>query len=135
MTTPVQPPNRPAADAPAPQAPQPRQAQPTVAFDGRPADVDYTHRTWLDDMADVLGLVAGICGDFEVMDATLRDVRAGRTHLQLVGDCHATGLAVMVGGVRHVKNTDDRYLPVFDAIQRAGGQAEVAQDKRYHDRL
>lgn len=93
----------------------------------------YTHRTWMDEMADALGHVVGIYRDFEVMDATLREVEAGQTHLALVGECQATALEVMTGGVRFVKATDDRYFPVFEAIQRAGGQAEVAKDKRYHD--
>lgn len=95
---------------------------------------DYTHRTWVDEMADALGLVAGIYRDFEVMDATLHEVQAGRTQLARVGECRVTALEVMTGGVRLVKETDARYLPVFEAIQRAGGQHEVAKDKRYHDR-
>lgn len=97
------------------------------------ARTGYTHRTWLDEMADALGHIAGIYRDFEVMDATLREVKAGRTQTALVGECRATGLDIMTSGVRLVGETDARYIPVYEAIKRAGGVDEVAQDKRYHD--
>ena len=101
---------------------------------GRPtAGANYTHRTWVDEMADALGHIAGIYRDFEVMDATLHEVEAGRTQLAQVGECRLTALEVMTRGVRLVEETDARYLPVFEAIQRAGGADEVAKDKHYHD--
>lgn len=108
--------------------------RPTTAPATTTSRPGYTHRTWTDEMADVLGHIAGIYRDLEVMDATLHEVKAGRTQLDLVGACKATALEVMVGGVRFVKDTDARYVPVFEAIQQAGGQHEVAQDKHYHDR-
>ena len=94
----------------------------------------YTHRTWVDEMADALGNIAGIYRDFEVMGLTLADVEAGRTQLADVVDCRVTALEVMTNGVRLVKETDARYVPVFEAIQSAGGVDEVAKAKRYHDR-
>lgn len=94
----------------------------------------YTHRTWLDEMADVLGHVAGVYRDFTVMQATLTQVGAGRTQMALVEGCETRALDIMRTGVAFVDATDRRYMPVFEAIQAAGGQAEVAQDKRYHDR-
>ena len=102
---------------------------------GRPgAGADYTHRTWVDEMADALDHILGIYRDFEVMDATLHEVQAGKTQLALVGECRASALEVMTRGVRLVEETDARYLPVFEAIQHAGGADEVAKDKHYHDR-
>ena len=104
---------------------------------GQPATTSsskYTHRTWLDEMADALGHIAGVYKDLTVMDATLTQVRAGRTQMALVEACEATGMDIMRTGVGFVDATDRRYMPVFEAIQKAGGQAEVAQDKRYHDR-
>ena len=94
----------------------------------------YTHRTWLDEMADGLGHVAGVYQDLTVMRATLTHVGAGRTQMALVEACEAQAMEIMRGGVQFVDTTDRRYMPVFEAIQKAGGQDEVAQDKRYHDR-
>jgi hypothetical protein len=67
------------------------------------------------------------------MDATLREVQAGRTQTALVGECRVTGLDIMTSGVRLVGDTDARYVPVYEAIKRAGGVDEVAKDKHYHD--
>jgi hypothetical protein len=107
---------------------------PTTTQLPAPTGNGYTHRTWLDDMADALGAVAGIYRDFGVMNVTLHAVKAGRTQLNLVADCEVTALEVMTGGVRLVEATDARYMPVFEAIGLAGGVTEVAQDKHYHDR-
>jgi hypothetical protein len=85
-------------------------------------------------MADVLGHVAGTYRDFTVMTATLTQVKAGRTQMELVGASTAEALEIMRAGVAFVDHTDRRYMPVFEAIQQAGGQGEVAQDKRYHTR-
>lgn len=104
--------------------------QPTVRQTGG----GYTHRNWLDEMAVVLGHVAGAYRDFTVMAATLAQVRAGRTQTDLVAACEARALEIMRAGVAFVDHTDRRYMPVFEAIQQAGGQSEVAKDKRYHDR-
>ena len=95
---------------------------------------DYTHRTWLDEMADVLGHVAFVYRDFTVMTATLAEVGAGRTQTNLVSACEAHAQDIMRAGIQFVDATDHRYLPVFEAIQQAGGTTEVAADKRYHDR-
>lgn len=98
----------------------------------RPTANGYTHRTWLDEMADALGHVAGVYRDFTVMTATLNQVGAGRTQMNLVEDAQVRALELMQRGVTFVDATDRRYMPVFEAIQQAGGQAEVAQDKHYH---
>lgn len=104
-----------------------------IRGNGRPGS-DYTHRTWLDEMADALGHIAGVYQDLTVMAATLTQVGAGRTQMALVEASEATGMDIMRAGVTFVDGTDRRYMPVFEAIQQAGGQTEVAQDKRYHDR-
>lgn len=104
----------------------------TIPAGQRTTGTGYTHRTWVDEMADALGLVAGIYKAFGVMDATLQFVEAGKTQLALVGECRVTALDVMTAGVRLVKDTDARYLPVFEAIAQAGGVDEVAKNKHYH---
>ncbi len=98
-----------------------------------PTGNGYTHRTWLDEMADALGQVAGIYRMLGVMTATLHEVEAGKTQLALVADCEVTAMEVMTGGVRLVKDTDARYLPVFEAIRTVGAD-EVVKNKHYHDR-
>ena len=97
---------------------------------------NYTHRTWVDEMAVALGLVAGIYRDFEVMGLPLAspEVQAGKSQLAGVVDCRTTALEVMRNGVRLVEETDARYVPVFEAIQSVGGVDEVAKGKHYHDR-
>ncbi|MFG2001649.1 hypothetical protein ACGFNU_21105 [Spirillospora sp. NPDC048911] len=94
----------------------------------------YTHRTWRDEMGEILLHVAGIYRDLEEMHYSLRRVEAGRTQLTRVAGAITGGHDLMVRGVTYVKSADDRYLPVHEAIKRAGGATEVAQDKRYHDR-
>lgn len=126
MTTPV--PVGGSSTAPAAQQP----VRPTPG--ARPGQPGYTHRTWLDEMAEVLGHLAGVYGDLRTMEATLHQVEAGRTQLALVTDCSATGLTLMRRGVGFVSDTDSRYVPVFNAIKQAGGVDEVAKDKHYHDR-
>lgn len=110
-------------------------AQPTSPAPAVPAQSSsggYTHRTWLDEMAVALGHVAGVYKDFNVMTATLTQVVAGRTQMNLVLAAQVRAMEIMQRGVGFVDATDRRYMPVFEAIQQAGGQTEVAQDKRYH---
>ena len=92
----------------------------------------YTHRDWKYDTGTVLTEVAGIVRDLALMEASLAEVEAGRTHLQLVRGCAVTGAEILAGGLQFVEQTDARYLPVHEAIQAAGGQDEVAKAKTYH---
>jgi hypothetical protein len=92
----------------------------------------YTHRDWKTEMAVVATCFAGMLTDLDEMTASLGEVEAGRTHRALVNGCRVNVLELLKGVVRHVGNTDDRYLPVYEAIRRAGGHTEVANDKRYH---
>lgn len=94
----------------------------------------YTHRTWMDEMAYVLGHVVAIHRALQTMQATLDVIEGGKTQMDLVAESAFTAMNLMVSGVEFVADTDTRYMAVFEAIQRAGGQHEVAKDKRYHDR-
>lgn len=109
-----------------------RPTSPGHAVPAQSSSGGYTHRTWLDEMAVALGHVAGVYRDFTVMTATLTQVGAGRTQMALVTDAQVRAMEIMQRGVTFVDATDRRYMPVFEAIQQAGGQTEVAQDKRYH---
>jgi len=94
---------------------------------------DYTHAAWMGDMAELFGddivpIYRALC----VMEQTQDAVQAGRTQLAHVRDWQQTGLELLRFVAAFAKNTDERFIPVFEAIQTAGGQAEVAQDKQYH---
>lgn len=92
----------------------------------------YTHRDWMTEMAVAATCVAGIRHDLDEMAASLAAVEGGQTHRQLVDACRVSALETLRKAVAHVESTDGRYLPVFEAIQRAGGQTEVAREKTYH---
>jgi hypothetical protein len=92
----------------------------------------YTHRDWRTEMAVVATCIAGISRDLDEMAACDAEMQVGRTHRQLVDENRVTGLELLKRIVNVAGNTDDRYLPVYEAIQRAGGQHEVAKVKTYH---
>jgi hypothetical protein len=92
----------------------------------------YTHRDWMTEMAVAATCVAGIRHDLDEMAASLASVDGGKTQRDLVDACRVSALETLKKAVTHVNSTDGRYFPVFEAIQRAGGQAEVAHDKTYH---
>lgn len=97
-----------------------------------PRGATYTHRDWKTEMAVAATCVAGICADLQEMSASGEAVKAGETHRRLVDANLITGVEFLKSVVNLVGTTDDRYLPVYDAIRTAGGQHEVAQDKTYH---
>lgn len=92
----------------------------------------YTHRDWKTEMAVVLTCIAGMRKDFDEMAASLAEVEAGQTQTAHVGGCRVTALELLQRGVNLVGDTDARYVPVYEAIRKAGGHTEVANDKRYH---
>jgi hypothetical protein len=97
-----------------------------------PNNSSYTHRDWRTEMAVAATCVAGIRHDLDEMAASGAEVQAGRTHRGLVDANRVTALELLKGVVELVDATDGRYLPVYEAIRRAGGQHEVAQKKTYH---
>lgn len=97
-----------------------------------PRPSTYTHRDWKTEMAVAATCVAGIRHDLDEMAASLAAVQGGKTQRALVDACRVSALETLKRAVVHVERTDGRYLPVFEAIQQAGGQTEVAQDKTYH---
>lgn len=92
----------------------------------------YTHRDWKTEMAVAATCVAGIRHDLDEMAASLAEMQAGKTHSDLVDSCRVSALETLRKAVVRIEATDGRYLPVFEAIQSAGGQAEVAREKTYH---
>jgi len=96
-------------------------------------DTIYTHRDWRTSMAtirDALELV--LAPGLDHMHADLRRVDAGRTQL-----AQAAQMVVLVGelgteATRILGAHDPRLRQVSEAQAAAGGLAEVAGDKRYH---
>jgi hypothetical protein len=92
----------------------------------------YTHRDWKHETGNVLLVVAAAEKALEQMEASLAEVRAGNTHRALVSQCQIRGAEILRSGLDLVDATDQRYLPVHEAIQAAGGKDEVAHVKTYH---
>lgn len=115
--------------------PTPQSAPRSPATPAGPAPAArYTHLRWLLDMVQPTGHIARVQRNLEVMAADLADVKAGRTQRALVDECLADSRELLAWVLQFVASVDADAVPMFEAIQRAGGQHEVAQDKRYHDR-
>lgn len=92
----------------------------------------YTHAAWKEAMGRVLLTTAGAVQALVMMEAAQEAVGGGRTHLALIRGCLVTGSENLQHGLGLVDATDARYLPVAEAITAAGGRAEVADAKHYH---
>ena len=96
-------------------------------------DTSYTHLDWrtgMTNIRDALDLV--LTPALDHIHADLRRVDAGRTQL-----AQAARMVVMVGDLgteatRILGDHDGRLRQVGEAQAAAGGLAEVAGDKRYH---
>jgi hypothetical protein len=99
----------------------------TVATTG-----SYRHRTWDQDMADAILTAAAIYRNGELMTATLKAKKAGRTHLDLVEKSQAEGLELVQEGARILIKFDKKYEGILKSVLDMGGSAEVAQRNDYH---
>lgn len=94
----------------------------------------YVHDVWMDDWARTInGHLVPMWQDLRIMEMCLTEQRAGRTQLRLVRECLAFAADFLMFAVTFVKRTDERFTPLFDAIDQAGGIDEVAKAKTYHD--
>lgn len=93
----------------------------------------YVHDIWMDDFARIINnRLVPIWQDLRVMDMCLTEQKAGQTQLRLVRECLAFAADFLVFIVNFVDRTDQRFAPLFDAIDAAGGIDEVAKAKEYH---
>lgn len=94
----------------------------------------YKHRTWDEDMADAVLTAAEIVRAGEVMLASLKsdEVRAGRTHIDLVTGNHAAGLELVREGARILVKFDRKYEGILKSVLDMGGLNEVALANDYH---
>jgi hypothetical protein len=119
MTTPVP------APVPAPPAP-PAQNSSTAS--------PYIHAEWMDDFADIVNNdVVPMLRELRTMDMCLAEQQAGRTQISLVRGCLASAEEILMFITTFVDRTDERFAPLFEEIDAAGGLDEVAKQKRYHD--
>jgi len=93
----------------------------------------YTHRTWINEVADDLTDLAAVWGALRELNLALDNAGAGKTQLALIARSAAEAEALIKRHLKFVEKVDDLYKPVYDAIKRVGLD-EVALDKRYHDR-
>jgi hypothetical protein len=92
----------------------------------------YTHADWKHDVGTVLTTVAGIVQDLILMQACLAQVEGGATQRQLVAKLAVVGADLLQQGVAFVEATDQRLIPIYQAIMAAGGLRDVAGVKSYH---
>jgi len=92
----------------------------------------YTHAAWKQETGNVLLVTAAGVRALEEMLASQAAVGGGQTLMAQIQGCIVTGSELLRQGLDLVDATDARYLPVAEAIARAGGRAEVADVKTYH---
>ncbi|MGH3290162.1 MAG: hypothetical protein ACRDPD_36685 [Streptosporangiaceae bacterium] len=96
-------------------------------------DTSYTHLDWRTAMTNIRDALDQVLAPgLDHIHADLRRVQAGRTQLTQAGQ-----MTVLVGelgdeATRILGDHDQRLRKVGEAQAAAGGLAEVAGDKRYH---
>jgi hypothetical protein len=106
----------------------------TSPVPAQPSTPGYFHADWREDALAALSRVAKMAQALTVMDACMDDVKAGVTQRSHVEGCREFAVQIMRDALQYVDQTDQRAIDINAAIQRAGGQHEVAQDKHYHQR-
>lgn len=92
----------------------------------------YTHAAWKQETGQVLLVTAAAVRALTEMEASQAAVGGGQTLLARIRGCIVTGSENLTHGLDLVDATDRRYLPVAEAVRAAGGRAEVADAKTYH---
>jgi hypothetical protein len=92
----------------------------------------YQHRTWREEMAESVKILNTILDQLEIIKASLQQVGAGETQLQLVDRMYALIHDLAAGAVKFTGQVNDRYMPHGQAIASVGGTREVADDKHYN---
>jgi hypothetical protein len=98
------------------------------------ATAGYTHRHWKLQMVAAMKVLLLIIQALEVMQADLARVDAGRTHRAEIAELVQTFTELIQEGARIIGVEDAIAIPLADAIAKAGGLAEVATKKEYHQR-
>jgi hypothetical protein len=91
-----------------------------------------THAEWRADMTDAAAICQAIAERLDTRIADLEARGAGPMHIALVRQRYAGMLDVAQTGRRIVAVTDDRYIPVGEAVTGGGGLDWLAGDKEFH---
>lgn len=94
--------------------------------------MSITHAGWRADMQDATDICRAIAARLDVRIADLEARGVGPRHLALVRQRYAGMLETAQLGEQIITSTDDRYIPVGEAVVDAGGLEWLAQDKEFH---
>ncbi len=91
-----------------------------------------THAAWRGDMNGAIAILRELGGRLDTRIASLQDRSAGPEHLALMRHRYAGLMETAQLGDLIVTATDDRVIPVGEAIAVAGGGDWIAEDKEFN---
>lgn len=93
---------------------------------------EITHAAWRNDMNGAILILRELGNRVDTRIADLQARTAGPEHLGLMRQRYAGLLETAHIGGQIVTSTDDRYIPVGEAIATGGGTDWIAEDKQFH---
>lgn len=91
-----------------------------------------THAAWRADMNGAVAILRELGGRLDTRIAELQDRSAGPEHLALLRHRYAGLMETAQLGDQIVTATDERVIPVGEAIATAGGSDWIAEDKEFN---
>ena len=91
-----------------------------------------THAAWRNDMEGAVAILRELGNRLDTRIADLQARSAGPEHLGLMRQRYAGLMETALVGEQIVTATDDRYIPVGEAIATGGGTDWIAEDKEFH---
>lgn len=91
-----------------------------------------THAAWRADMNGAVAILRELGSRLDTRIAELQDRSAGPEHLALMRHRYAGLMETAQLGDTIVTDTEDRVIPVGEAIATAGGGDWIAEDKEFH---
>jgi hypothetical protein len=91
-----------------------------------------THAAWRGDMDGAVAILRELGGRLDTRIAELQGRSAGPEHLALMRQRYAGLMETAQLGGAIVTDTEDRVIPVGEAIATAGGTDWIAEDKEFH---
>lgn len=91
-----------------------------------------THAAWRADMNGAVAILRELGNRLDTRIAELQDRSAGPEHLALIRQRYAGLMETAQLGDAIVTDTEDRVIPVGEAIAAAGGTDWIAEDKTFN---
>ena len=91
-----------------------------------------THAAWRADMHGAIAILRELGTRLDTRIAELQDRSAGPEHLALMRHRYAGLVETAMLGDQIVTATDERVIPVGEAIATAGGGDWIAENKQFH---